>query len=589
MISTIYSALWVEPVQPKVALHASTEKILARVRWGAFAIFSCMMLLTPGLRADWWMHQFLLFGILYCTLGQYLAYRRIKGTHIHFPIGITDIAFVSLLCFSSGGFQSPFHLYFYGLTFIATMRFGWRPAFGIVLLAGLAYCILLSAAQPLTQAIPELYYSLGLRVLLLLGIASLAAFFARTVPKEHNTPKVISPEVSEPKTPPISEAQQILNIDSLLQSLADQVLHAVPCKGVCVVSINAENAPEVSVKTAGSFAPLPPGAWQQAMEEGGPIPAALALGPLAITTEQDIYKRLQSFSGRPLAQRQLLVHNIGSDRSRGCLVLSDRRNRDGFRQEDNQAIATTLREYVPAIDNARAYAKEERSTKELRGLIQSLLDSQEEERRRVVTEWHDRLGEKVFRVLHNFRGCQEFVLQNAPEGRERFEGLASELDEISVLVRQFADDLLPPVLENFGLVEALQSYVSGLQESEGFDIVMKAKNSDQGMSITTSRKLFRISQEALHNVQQHAKANHVQIALSFEQSGISLLIKDDGQGFRPTDTSRGGYGLLYMREQAVACGGHLTVESTEGEGTEVRVELPIDVNSEGSITSAGHH
>ncbi len=579
MNSTIYSALWVEPVLPKVAHQPPTEKILARVRWGAFAIFTGIILLVPELRADWWMHPFLLFGILYCTLGQYVAYRRIKGTRIRFPIGITDIAFVSLLCLSTGGFQSPFHLYFYGLTFISTMRFGWRPAFGTVLCASLAYCVLLLASQTLAPSIPELYYSLGLRVLLLLGIASLGAFFSRRVLKEDNAQKAILPEGPEPAKPRISEAHQILNIDSLLQRLADQIIHAVPCRGVCVVSINAESIPEVAVKTAGSFVPLPSRSWQHAMEEGGPINAALALGPLAITTEQDIYKRLQSFSGRPLAQRQLLVHNIGGERSRGCLILTDRRNRDGFRQEDNQAIASTLREYIPAIDNARAYANEERSTKELRGLIQSLLDSQEEERRRVVTEWHDRLGEKVFRVLQNFRGCQEFVLQNAPDGRERFDGLASELDDISVLVRQFADDLLPPVLENFGLVEALQSYVSGLQENEGFDIVMKAKNSDQGMSIHTSRKLFRISQEALHNVQQHAKANHVQIALSFEQSGVSLLIKDDGQGFRPADTDAGGYGLLYMREQAVACGGHLTVESIEGQGTEVRVELPIEMES----------
>ena len=67
----------------------------------------------------------------------------------------------------------------------------------------------------------------------------------------------------------------------------------------------------------------------------------------------------------------------------------------------------------------------------------------------------------------------------------------------------------------------------------------------------------------------------MQIALTFEQKGVSLMIKDDGQGFQPEQPLPGHYGLLYMREQAVSCGGRFSVQSQHGRGTEVRVELPI--------------
>ena len=71
----------------------------------------------------------------------------------------------------------------------------------------------------------------------------------------------------------------------------------------------------------------------------------------------------------------------------------------------------------------------------------------------------------------------------------------------------------------------------------------------------------------------------MQIALTFEQQGVSLMIKDDGQGFQPEQPLPGHYGLLYMRERAVSCGGRFSVQSQHGRGTEVRVELPIAEDS----------
>ena len=574
-MTTISSAFWAEPVQGTVAPHTPSEKVLARIRWLALGIWTGFLWFHPSALLQTPIQYSLIAGLLYCIWGQYFAYRHYKGKPLAFPIGLTDVAFIAALCGVNGGLFSPAYIFFYGLTLIATLRFGWQGGFGIALASSLASGFLLLLVPPSAFSTPELYPSLAFRFALLIGIASLAGLFSQQPKPQENVAKAVPEELMPHALVDLREQFALLDIDLLLQRLVDQVFERIPCQGVCLVLLNPSTQTCVNVKTTGSFPSISPAVWDQALVEGGALRAALNLGPVALNTTQDIYARLQSLSEGELAQRHLLIHRLGENPRLGCLILADRNNREGFRPEDSHLLAGIIEYAVPAIRNAQNFTEASRSATELRSLLHAMLNAQEEERQRVVSEWHDQLGEKLFRVLQDFRGFQEFVLQHAPEGRERFDKLASELDAIAALVRQFADDLLPPVLENFGFVEALRAYVTGLQEHEPFEVVMQADDESQALSTQTSRKLFRITQEALHNVQKHAKANHVQIALTFEQSGVSLMIKDDGQGFQPEQFSPGHYGLLYMREQAVACGGQLTVQSERGHGTEVRVDVPV--------------
>ena len=483
---------------------------------------------------------------------------------------------MAALCGVSGGLFSPLYVYFYGLTLIAALRFNWQAGFGIALTAGMASGLLLLFVPLSSASIPELYPSLAFRFTLLVSIAGLAGLFSTQRLPQTNVPKAVPdhPQTNRPDT--LREKLAILEMDPLLQQLVDGVLQRIPCRGVCVILLDPDTQACVNVRTAGSFPTLAPATWEQSLTEGGALRAALDLGLLTLNTSQDICTRLQALSEKKLAQRHLLIHPLGDDSLLGYLILSDRNNRDGFRPQDSQVLADIAQYAVPAVQNAHAFAEAQRSVTELRSLLHAVLNAQEEERQRVVSEWHDQLGEKLFRLLQDFRGFQEFVLQHAPEGRERSTKLAAELDTIAALVRRFANDLLPPVLEDFGFVQALRAYVTGLQEHEPFEVIMQTDDGGRPLPIQTSRKLFRITQEALHNIQRHAKANHVQIAVTFEQKGVSLMIKDDGQGFQPAQLTPGHYGLLYMREQAVSCGGRFSVQSEQGHGTEVRVELPIN-------------
>ena len=572
--STISSAFWGKPPQGTGYRSAPSEKVLARLRWLALGIWGSLLLLDLQSTPLPFARYCLGAGFVYCTLGQYFAYRHYKGRPLTFPIGVTDVAFVAVLCALSGGLSSPVYVYFYGLTLIATLRFGWQAGFGMALLSSLTSGLLLALTQPATFPLAYLSTDLGFQCILLFGTAGLAGlFFDREQPQAiHAVKKQPSQQPPDNPLQSLREIPSTLELNSLLQRIVDETLQLIPCRGVGFVLLQPDTRAPGHIVSAGSFPLLPAPAWERALAEDGVLHTALSHGPVVLNTPQD----LQSLPDSAFAQRHLLVLRLGDAPPLGCFVLIDRNSRDGFRPEDIKLLTEIAQLTTPAVTNACAFTEASRSSKELRGLLHAVLNAQEEERQRVVSQWHDQLGEKLLHMLQDFRGCQEFVLQHAPEGRERFAKRASEIDSTAALVRQFADDLLPPMLDDFGFVPAVREYVTGLQEHEAFEVIMQADKNDPPLSTQTSRKLFRITQEALLNIQKHAKAHHVQIALTFEQSGVSLMIKDDGQGFNRVAFTPGHYGLLYMREQAAACGGRFSVQSEQGQGTEVRVELPLE-------------
>ena len=573
-MATISSAFWAPPLQGTVAHHTPSEKVLARLRWLALGVGVGVLWFNPPALFQAVTQYCLLGGVLYCLFGQYFAYRHYKGTPLPFPIGLSDVVFVAVLCGVSGGLSSPLSVYLYGLTLVATLRFGWQAGFGMALAASAASGLLLFLVPPVSASIPGFYSALIFRCALLFGLVGLAGLFSAQRLSPDSLQKAASDPQQTNQIETLQEKLALLEIDPLLQQLVEEVLRRIPCRGVCVVLLDPDTQTCVKVKTAGFFPTLAPSTWDRSFAKGGALRAALNLGLNVLNTSQDIYARLQALSEKELAQRHLLIHQLGSDSLLGCFLLADRKQRGGFRPQDNEVLADIAQYALPVVQRAYTLAEARRSVRELRGLLHAVLNAQEEERQRIVHECH-LIEERLFRIFQDFHGFQEFVLQHAPAGRERFSKLAAELDTISVLVRQFTDGLLPPVLEDFGLVQALRAYVTDLQEQEPFEVVMQADDGDRPLPTQTSRTLFRITQEALHNVQRHAKANHVQIALTFEQKGVSLMIKDDGQGFQPEQPIPGHYGLLYMREQAVSCGGRFSVQSQHGRGTEVRVELPI--------------
>jgi signal transduction histidine kinase len=137
-------------------------------------------------------------------------------------------------------------------------------------------------------------------------------------------------------------------------------------------------------------------------------------------------------------------------------------------------------------------------------------------------------------------------------------------------------DLRPPMLDDYGLLAALQWYGTEVAAQVNFKIVVQGKEPMPRLAAPVEHTLFRITQEALTNIVKHAQAAQVTITLTEENGLVRLVIADDGRGFspsRPKPGERPGWGLLTMAERVEVVGGRCQIKARPGQGTQVIVEV----------------
>ena len=169
-------------------------------------------------------------------------------------------------------------------------------------------------------------------------------------------------------------------------------------------------------------------------------------------------------------------------------------------------------------------------------------------------------------------------------------GFRKEVGEFAGLLRTTANDvqristdLKPHGLEILGLVSALRAVVAEFAERMGISIEVSCDTKIARLPGRTELAIYRVLQEALRNVEQHARARHVTVTLKRRGAVVQLTIQDDGIGFDASDRlakgmQEGRFGLLSMRERANAVGGVLKVNSTSSAGTQVRLNVPLQPN-----------
>ncbi|MBO6634918.1 sensor histidine kinase [Parvibaculum sp.] len=218
-----------------------------------------------------------------------------------------------------------------------------------------------------------------------------------------------------------------------------------------------------------------------------------------------------------------------------------------------------------ALDRARAlsFARDR-----ARSLLRRLIRTQEEERRLIAGDLHDRMSGHLFALR-----------QGADRAQDR--ALSDTVDGISRDIRALMNELHPTVLDDLGIAVAMEEYVAAQRESAPFKISLDIAPELRHWRSSTDAMLFRILQEALLNIRKHARASQVSIALTPEPGGgARLRIEDDGCGFDPALARPGHFGLLTMRERAEALGGTLAVSSAPAQGTALVVTLPGEAGRE---------
>jgi len=290
---------------------------------------------------------------------------------------------------------------------------------------------------------------------------------------------------------------------------------------------------------------------------------------------------------------QLIVPLKAKGKVVGTICAATRGSRQ-FLPEDIDLLSHVANHIGVAVENSRLYQKEhlmaeqiardadlEKQMKEnLRFYLQQVTKAQEEERRRIARELHDDTAQDLVvlsrRLDRLISDGERLSSQDVP----RLEETRQQIDRILDGVRRFSQDLRPSVLDDLGLLPALEWLSSDITEHFGIRTAIGVIGSVHRFNPDTELVLFRIVQEALRNVWKHSEASRAWISVEFNEDKATFIIQDNGKGFElPKNigdfTTVSKLGLVGMQERAQLIGGKLAIQSEPGKGTTVTIEIPI--------------
>jgi signal transduction histidine kinase len=271
---------------------------------------------------------------------------------------------------------------------------------------------------------------------------------------------------------------------------------------------------------------------------------------------REITRRLAARSG-------LWVPLVVRERAIGVIGVYDKLGADPRFSDSDLRLAETF--------GSRAAVAVDLSQRVARDALRRVVEAQELERRRLARELHDETGQALTSILLALR-----PLEAALE-KETNRAAVVELRELVVAtlqdVRRLAVELRPKVLDDFGLVPALERLTESFSEQTGIKVDFESQAGAERVPAEVETAIYRIVQESLTNVVKHAHAQRVSILVTRKDGALTAVVEDDGRGFDTTETGD-GFGLEGMRERVALLDGRLAVESGEA-GTTLVAEVPL--------------
>jgi PAS domain S-box-containing protein len=217
-----------------------------------------------------------------------------------------------------------------------------------------------------------------------------------------------------------------------------------------------------------------------------------------------------------------------------------------------------------------------KAREQLHRLSASIMANQEKERTAIARELHDELGQLLTALRLDAVWLQDRCKKIDDQAAERAAAMCSLIDTTIEDVRGMAIRLRPGVLDDLGLVDALEWYTSDFERRTQIACLL-SHDRIPTVDNTIATVAYRIAQEALTNVARHANAAHAEVSLKIERDHLVLRVIDDGQGFNPDALSEAdGLGLAGMRERASLVDGEFDVESSPGRGTRLKLRVPAN-------------
>jgi signal transduction histidine kinase len=212
-------------------------------------------------------------------------------------------------------------------------------------------------------------------------------------------------------------------------------------------------------------------------------------------------------------------------------------------------------------------------------LLSKLITAQEEERKRVARDLHDQLGQALSAMTMGMEAAERALPSELDALKERLLRAKSLATRALEQTHELILDLRPIVLDDLGLIAAMRSYAEEHLVPRGVEVQVTQRGTARRLPPELEITLFRIVQEAINNIANHAAAQHASIVIEFRDSVVEVVVVDDGRGFDsatvfdPDDGGR-GFGLLGMKERATLAEGTLDIDSQTGRGTRITITMP---------------
>ena len=246
----------------------------------------------------------------------------------------------------------------------------------------------------------------------------------------------------------------------------------------------------------------------------------------------------------------------------------------------SQSEVSGRRQYTVILRDvsARERTREEleRAREDLRELAVASRTAREQENSRISRELHDELGQNLTSLKMDLAWLESHCPPGHPKFIDTLGAMRSVLDSTVAATRRIAADLRPLILDDLGLLAALEWLATETSRRHGYELHLNVDPSCANLAEPLASQVYRIVQESLTNAGRHAAAREVWVDLRIAGDELHLAIQDDGCGLRAADLSKkGSFGLVGIRERVYTLAGAVEIEGDSGKGTAVRVRLPL--------------
>jgi len=286
--------------------------------------------------------------------------------------------------------------------------------------------------------------------------------------------------------------------------------------------------------------------------------------------------RLETFSYKNVEKSHITIPLVAREQQLGVINLLCKED-FVVSVEDLELLSSIGSQVSEIVANAWLHLKLVEKEAVRKMLLRSLVEAQEDERKRLARELHDGAGQTLTSLLVRLKTMEKkAVLPHVQNDLQTMQSLISETIE---QIRTLAHQLRPAALEQFGLPLALEALVKQVSENDGLEAICQCNLNSNEVPDELEAVLYRIAQEGITNILRHAHCSRVSLIVERNLHGVTMILDDDGVGFDPSalgmDNGKRHLGLISMRERAEILGGTLDVYTAPGKGTTIEVQVPV--------------